>query len=269
MSKRTEGLKGVVESVGAGVIDGVEELGSMFELFIEVVRRGFLPPYRPALWAEHMDFIGVGSTLLVCMTGLFTGMVFAKQSVYAFGLFRAQSLVGPVVALTLCRELGPVLTALMVTMRAGSAICTEIGTMRVTEQIDALATIAVNPKHYLVSPRVISAAVMVPALTVLFDAMGMVGSYVVVVYIEKFSAGTFLSRVQSWVDPEDLYESLIKGVVFGVIVILIACYKGFTAGGGSKGVGRATTEAMVMSAVAVFLSDYLLDLVLVGSSKQT
>jgi phospholipid/cholesterol/gamma-HCH transport system permease protein len=205
--------------------------------------------------------------MLVCLTGLFTGMVFAKQSVYAFGLFRAQSLVGPTVALTLSRELAPVFTALMVTMRAGSAICTELGTMRVTEQIDALSSIAVNPQHYLVAPRVISATIMVPALTLLFNALGMVGCYLVIVYVEHLSAGTMLARVQSWLDPGDLMESVIKGAVFGTTVILIACHKGFNASGGSKGVGRATTEAMVLSAVAIFLLDYVLDLILVGSSR--
>jgi phospholipid/cholesterol/gamma-HCH transport system permease protein len=210
-----------------------------------------------------MDFIGVGSILLVSLTGLFTGMVFAKQTLHAFSLFNAQSLVGPTVALTLARELAPVFTALMVTMRAGSAICTELGTMRVTEQIDALSTLAVNPLGYLIAPRVLASLVMVPALAVLFDGMGMVGSYVVIVYVEHLSAGTFLTRVQSWVDPPDLYETLIKGAVFGTLVILIACYKGFNAHGGAKGVGRATTEAMVMSAMAIFIADYVLDLFIV------
>jgi phospholipid/cholesterol/gamma-HCH transport system permease protein len=268
VAARTSGFKGLIESLGAGFIGAVETVGGLGQLAFDVVRRGFLPPYRVALFFDHMEFIGVGSTLLVCLTGLFTGMVFAKQSVYAFGLFRAQSLVGPTVALTLTRELGPVFTALMVTMRAGSAICTEIGTMRVSEQIDALATIAVNPKQYLIAPRVIASTFMVPALTMLFNTVGMFGGYIIVVYVERLSAGTFLSRVQSWVDPEDLYESLVKGAVFGTIVILIACFKGFNATGGSKGVGRATTEAMVMSAVAIFFCDYLLDLVMVSSGHK-
>lgn len=257
-----------MEGVGNGLISFIESLGGLAQTGFEVARRGFLPPYRPHLFFEHMEFIGNGSTLLVCLTGLFTGMVFAKQSVYAFSLFRAQSLVGPTVALTLSRELAPVFTALMVTMRAGSAICTELGTMRVTEQIDALSTIAVNPSHYLIAPRVIGATVMVPALTLLFNALGMVGCYLIVVYVENLSPGTLLTRVQSWVDPEDIFESVVKGAVFGLVVILIACYKGFNARGGSKGVGRATTEAMVMSAVAIFLLDYVLDLVMVGSARR-
>ena len=268
MATRARGLKGFVERVGAGAIGGVEQVGGLAQTLFEVLRRGFLPPYRPQLFFEHMEFIGNGSTLLVCLTGLFTGMVFAKQTVYAFGLFRAQSLVGPTVALTLTRELAPVLTALMVTMRAGSAICTELGTMRVTEQIDALSTIAVNPSHYLIAPRVIAAVVMVPALALLFDLVGMLGCYVIVVYVENLSPGTLLTRVQSWVDPADIYESLIKGAVFGLVVILIACFKGFNARGGSKGVGRATTEAMVMSAVAIFFLDYVLDLLLVGTNQR-
>jgi phospholipid/cholesterol/gamma-HCH transport system permease protein len=268
VATRTPGIRGFVEGVGEGAIRFVEQVGGLAETAVEVVRRGFLPPYRPQLFFEHMEFIGNGSTVLVCLTGIFTGMVFAKQTVYAFSLFRAQSLVGPTVALTLARELAPVLTALMVTMRAGSAICTELGTMRVTEQIDALSTIAVNPSHYLIAPRVIAATIMVPALSILFDAVGMLGCYLIVVYVERLSPGTLLTRVQSWVDPEDLYETVIKGAVFGLVVILIACFKGFNARGGSKGVGRATTEAMVMSAVAIFFLDYVLDLVLVGSSQR-
>ena len=267
MAARATGVRGFVESLGQGVLNAVETVGGLAQLMFEVLRRGLLPPYRAALFFDHLDFIGVGSTLLVCLTGLFTGMVFAKQTSYAFGLFRAQSLVGPIVALTLFRELGPVFTALMVTMRAGSAICTEIGTMRVTEQIDALATIAVNPKQYLIAPRVLAAVFMAPALTMLFSSVGMVGAYIVVVYVERLSPGTFLTRVSSWVDPPDITESLVKGGVFGVLVILIACYKGFNATGGSKGVGRATTEAMVLSAITIFLTDYLLDLVMIGSAK--
>src|SRR5437660_638054 len=198
MATREPSLRGFVEGVGQGAIRFVEDVGGLAESGFEVFRRGLLPPYRPQLFFEHMEFIGNGSTLLVCLTGLFTGMVFAKQTVYAFGLFRAQSLVGPTVALTLARELAPVLTALMVTMRAGSAICTELGTMRVTEQIDALSTMAVNPSHYLIAPRVIAGTIMVPALTLLFNGVGMIGCYLIVIYVERLSPGTLLSRVQSW-----------------------------------------------------------------------
>jgi phospholipid/cholesterol/gamma-HCH transport system permease protein len=260
--QQTAGIKGAIEGLGRGTVNVIETMGGLGLMGLDIVRKGFLPPYRPLRWFEQMDFIGVGSVLLVCLTGMFTGMVFAKQSLYAFGLFRAQSLVGPTVALTLTRELGPVFTALMVTMRAGSAICTEIGTMRVTEQVDALSTIAVDPLHYLVSPRVISAFLMVPLLCLLFDFVGMGGAYIVVVKLEDLSPGTFLTRVQGLLNPKDLFESIVKGAVFGTSVILIACFKGFNAKGGSKGVGQATTEAMVMSAIAIFLLDYLLDVIM-------
>jgi phospholipid/cholesterol/gamma-HCH transport system permease protein len=198
----------------------------------------------------------------VMLTGIFSGMVFAHQSSRAFMLFNAESLVGPTVALTLTRELGPVFTALMVTMRAVSAMCTELGTMRVTEQVDALETMAVNPIQYLLVPRVIAGLVMVPLLTMLFNTAGMAGAYVVAVSLRGISAGTFIYRTQQWLDPEDINEGLIKAAVFGLAVTLIGCYKGYNASGGAKGVGQATTEAMVASALAIVMLDYVVGVAL-------
>jgi phospholipid/cholesterol/gamma-HCH transport system permease protein len=135
-------------------------------------------------------------------------------------------------------------------------MCTELGTMRVTEQVDALETMAVNPIQYLLVPRVLSGLVMVPALTMLFNSMGMAGCYFVSVVANEISAGTFLSRTQQWLDPIDIYEGLIKGAIFGLSVTLVCCYKGFNASGGAKGVGQATTEAMVASALSIFILDF-------------
>jgi phospholipid/cholesterol/gamma-HCH transport system permease protein len=188
--------------------------------------------------------------------------VFAHQSARAFELFDAESLVGPTVALTVTRELAPVFSALMVTMRAGSAMCTELGTMRVSEQIDALETMAVNPVQYLLVPRVLSGLVMVPLLVIIFDLAGMAGAYLVAVGIKGISAGTFISRTQQWLDLEDLGEGLIKGAVFGLSVTLISCFKGFNAHGGAKGVGEATTQAMVTSALSIFILDFFVGILL-------
>ena len=174
----------------------------------------------------------------------------------------AESLVGPTVALTITRELGPVFTALMVTMRAGSAMCTELGTMRVTEQVDALETMAVSPVQYLLVPRILAGLIMVPMLTMLFDTTGMVGGFFVSVTLKGMSAGTWLARTQAWLDPEDIFEGLIKAAVFGFAVSLVACYKGFNASGGAKGVGKATTEAMVGAALSIFILDYLVGVLL-------
>ncbi len=246
-----------VESVGEGVVSFVDGIGGVVMLGIDVARWTFRPPFRIANLFSQLDFVGVGSTVIVILTGIFSGMVFAHQSSRAFEMFNAQSLVGPTVALTVTRELAPVLSALMVTMRAGSAMCTELGTMRVTEQVDALETMAVNPVQYLLVPRVLAGLMMVPALVLVFDLAGMFGSYFVAVSVKGLSAGTFIARTQQWLDPEDVGEGLIKGAVFGLVVALIACYKGYGASGGAKGVGQATTQAMVSSALAIFILDYI------------
>jgi phospholipid/cholesterol/gamma-HCH transport system permease protein len=239
-------------------------VGGVFALGIDVFRWAIRPPYRVKNLFAQLDFVGVGSIFIVVLTGVFTGMVFAHQSMRAFELFDAQSLVGPTVALTITRELSPVFAALMVTMRAGSAMCTELGTMRVTEQVDALETMAVSPVQYLLAPRVLAGLFMLPVLAMLFDTAGLFGAYFVAVIVKGISAGTFLTRTQQWLDPEDIYEGLIKAAVFGLSVTLIGCYKGHNASGGAKGVGQATTEAMVSSALAIFILDYLVGVLLHG-----
>lgn len=251
-----------VEGVGNGLIRTVSEIGGMSQTIASVAKWAFRPPYRMQNFFGQLDFVGVGSIFIVTLTGMFTGMVFAHQTSRAFEMFDAESLVGPTVALTITRELGPVFTALMVTMRAGSAMCTELGTMRVTEQVDALETMAVNPVHYLLVPRVLSGLIMVPALVMLFNTAGMFGAYTVSVFVKGISAGTFLARTQQWLDPEDIAEGLIKGAVFGLAVTAIACFKGFHASGGAKGVGAATTQAMVQSALAIFILDYFVGVLL-------
>ncbi len=245
-----------VEGIGRSVEHFIADLGGLAALFFEVVKWSVRPPYRVGNFFAQLDFVGVGSIFIVSLTGIFSGMVFAHQSSRAFELFDAQSLVGPTVALTVTRELAPVFSALMVTMRAGSAMCTELGTMRVTEQVDALETMAVNPIQYLLVPRVIAGLIMVPVLVMLFDMAGMLGAYFVAVVVKGISAGTFLARTQQWLDPEDIAEGLLKGAVFGLFVALVACYKGYSASGGAKGVGQATTEAMVSSALGIFVLDY-------------
>jgi len=252
----------VVEYIGNRVTALIEEVGGVVSLGGDVARWAVRPPIRVENLFAQLDFVGVGSIFIVMLTGIFSGMVFAHQSSRAFMLFNAESLVGPTVALTLTRELAPVFTALMVTMRAVSAMCTELGTMRVTEQVDALETMAVNPIQYLLVPRVIAGLVMVPLLTMLFNTAGMAGAYVVAVNLRGISAGTFIYRTQQWLDPEDINEGLIKAAVFGLAVTLIGCYKGYNASGGAKGVGQATTEAMVASALAIVMLDYVVGVAL-------
>ena len=209
-----------------------------------------------------MEFVGVGSLFIVVLTGVFTGAVFALQGAGAFRMFNAESLVGSTVGLSLARELSPVLTGLMVTGRAGSGIATELGTMRVTEQIDALYTMAVNPVQYLIVPRFLAGLIMVPVLSGLFTLVGMVGCYFVGVVLLGIDEGVFLEKVRWFVDPSDLSSGLIKSCVFGGILTMVGCYKGFYASGGARGVGLATTQSVVASSVIILVSDYFLTAVM-------
>lgn len=200
----------------------------------------------------------MGSLFVVVLTGFFTGAVFAMQSASAFRLFDAESLVGATVAISLTRELAPALTGLMVTGRAGSAIATELGSMRVTEQIDALATMAVDPRQYLLVPRVLAGLLTAPILCMVFNVIGLFGSYLVAVQLQGISEAQFWSRIESWLDVADVVGGLIKAAVFGLMLTTIACYKGYNATGGAKGVGEATTEAVVLSSVLILVADYFL-----------
>lgn len=260
--RRRSALGQGADNFGKLLAGAVSDLGGVVTLGFQVFRWAARPPYRVSSFFSQLDFVGVGSVFIVCLTGTFTGMVFAHQSSRAFELFNAESMVGPTVALTVTRELAPVFTALMVTMRACSAMCTELGTMRVTEQVDALETMAVNPIQYLLVPRVLAGLLMVPVLTLVFDLCGLAGGYFVSVLVKNVSAGTFIARTQQWLDTEDIVEGLVKGAVFGLTIALIACYKGYHASGGAKGVGQATTQAMVQSALAIFILDYFVGVLL-------
>ena len=257
-----EALEQGVAGIGGGLIGFVEALGGMLELawlaMLAVVR----PPYRLGLLFDQLDFVGVGSIAVVGITGLFSGMVFGVESYNAFVLFNAQSLVGATVAIALSRELAPVFAGLMVTARVGSSMATELGAMRVSEQIDALTTLAVDPIQYLVSPRIVAATLMMPFLTLLFDAVGITGAYVVCVVMNNLSPGLFLGRIKTWVAPTDIIGGMIKGAVFGFLIALIACYRGYNASGGSKGVGIATNKAVVAGSVVVLVIDYFLSILL-------
>jgi phospholipid/cholesterol/gamma-HCH transport system permease protein len=207
---------------------------------------------------KQMEFIGVKSLWVVIVTGGFTGMVLALQTYYGFRRFSSEGLVGTTVALSMTRELGPVLTGLMVTGRAGSAIAAELGTMRVTEQIDALTVMALNPVKYLVVPRVLASLLMLPILTVIADLMGIVGGYFVGVKLLGINEGVFIGRMVKYVDLEDIYNGLAKAACFGVILSVVSCYEGFYTKGGAEGVGRATTEAVVVSSITILVADYVL-----------
>jgi len=240
------------------------EVGAIASLFGQALFWGIRPPYRVKLWIESMDFVGVGSIFIVGLTGMFVGMVFGIQLADGFRQFGAENQVGAVVGLALTRELAPVFSALMVSSRAGSAMTTELGSMRVSDQIDALTTMAVNPVQYLVVPRLIAGALMVPILTMLFNLVGIFGAWLVCVHFLGLDPGVFVDKVKWFVDAPDLMQGIVKAVVFGFIITLIACRQGFYAGGGAAGVGRATNRAVVQSAVSILVLDYVITSIIMG-----
>jgi phospholipid/cholesterol/gamma-HCH transport system permease protein len=248
----------VFDNFGKAVMENVEEMGKILLLFISIVSWMVRPPLKLSLIFKQLEFVGVKSIFVVVLTGTFTGMVLALQSYYGFRLFSAESLVGSTVALSMTRELGPVLTALMVTARAGSAMAAELGTMRVTEQIDALSVMAANPVKHLIVPRVVAGVIMLPILTIVSDFMGILGGYFVGVMVLNINEGVFIKNITRYVDLGDLYNGLTKAAVFGLILSLVGCYKGFNTTGGAEGVGKATTEAVVLASITILVSDYFL-----------
>jgi phospholipid/cholesterol/gamma-HCH transport system permease protein len=243
----------------------LEDFGRMILFAVEAVAWAVRPPFRPELIVSQMALIGVGSAFIVGATGLAAGMVFALQMNYALKQFAAEGYVGGSVAFSLARELSPVFTALMVTGRAGSAISTELGTMRVTEQIDAMESMAVNPIQYLVVPRIIACIVMFPVLTMVFNAIGYGGGFVMGVYVARIPVGPFLEHTREFMDPADIFHGLYKALVFGAIVSLVTTWRGYSASGGAKGVGEGTTRGVVMSSIAVLVADYVITFISVGT----
>jgi len=246
------------DSLGRSVLHSVEELGRIILLFLSVLSWMIRPPWRLRNIFKQMEFVGVRSIFVVVLTGMFTGMVMALQGYHGFRMFSAESMVGSAVALGMTRELGPVLTSLMVTARAGSAMAAELGTMKVTEQIDALYVMAANPVQYLIVPRIIAGVIMVPLLTVVSDFVGILGGYFVGVQILNINSGLFVKNMTKMVELNDIYSGLIKAACFGLILSLVGCYKGFNTTGGAEGVGRATTEAVVLASITILISDYFL-----------
>ncbi len=251
-------ISAFLEKIGRSMYAGMEEMGSILLLFLSTLSWLFRPPLKIRNIFKQMEFVGVKSIFVVVLTGTFTGMVLALQSYHGFRLFSAESLVGSIVALSMTRELGPVLTSLMVTARAGSAMAAELGSMRVTEQIDAMSVMAANPVQHLIVPRIVAGVLMVPLLTVVSDFMGIIGGYFVGVGILNINEGVFLKNIFKYVELNDIYNGLIKAAVFGLLLSLIGCYKGFYTSGGAEGVGRATTEAVVLASISILVSDYFL-----------
>jgi phospholipid/cholesterol/gamma-HCH transport system permease protein len=218
----------------------------------------FLPPLKWRRMVARIHFIGAKSLSVIVLTGAFTGMVLGLQVFYVLRKFGSEAFLGSAVALTLVRELGPVLCALMVTGRAGSALAAEIGIMRITEQIDALDAMALNPIRYLVVPTILAGLITFPLLTAIFDVVGIYGGYLVGVKVLGVAQGTYFGEIQTYLDLEDVTQGLLKSLSFGLLVTWVCCYKGFYTRYGAEGVSRATTEAVVLSSVLILVWDYFI-----------
>ena len=230
-------------------------MGGVIILLLETVFWAFMPPLRRKQLFDQMLKIGVYSLPIVFLTAMFTGMVLALQSAYQMKQISAQMYIASLVALSMTRELGPVLTALVVAGRVGAAITAEVGTMKVTEQIDALETLATNPVKYLVVPRFLALLIMLPILTVYADFIGMLGGYIVSVFKLHIAPSMYIYYTTNPLKLKDVYSGLLKSVIFAMIIAIISCYEGFRTEGGAEGVGRATTLSVVTSFILIIAAD--------------
>lgn len=255
-------MRRLLIAMGSWTISQLRTMGHMFVFLLNSFYFIFIPPFKFRLLLRQIRFFGNKSMLVILLTGSFTGMVLALQLFYILRKFGSEALLGPGIALSLIRELGPVLSALMVTGRAGSALTAEVGMMRISEQIDALTAMALNPIRYLIVPNIVAAIIVFPLLVAIFDVIGIFGGYLVGVEILGISSGTYFSLMQDYVVMEDIMVGLYKSLSFGLIVSWICCYKGFYTGYGAEGVSKSTTEAVVLCSVLILIWDYFLGAVL-------
>ena len=256
----------IVSTFGRITLSVAEAMGRVWIMARKSIGQILRGHWAPTLSIEQMNEIGVASFPVVGLTSLFTGMVLAFQSGFSFmKVFNEPVYVGSVVGLSLVKELGPVLTAMVISGRVGAAITAELGTMNVTEQLDALYTLGTNPIRYLAVPRYVAMMIMVPLLTALADVIGIVGGYVVAAVQLRIPGGTYWDEVRTFVDINDAMHGLIKSFFFGLIMVTTSCYMGFNCSGGAEGVGRATTRAVVISMVLILVGDYFLSAMLVAA----
>lgn len=251
-------LLGLCQGIGASFLDLIGAIGRLGVFTGHVLTACATPPLYPRHILKQFIHVGFYSLAVVGMTALFAGMVLALQSYTGFSRFNAEGAVASVVALSITRELAPVLAGLMVAGRIGASIAAEIGTMRVTEQIDALTTLSVNPIRYLVVPRVIAGLLMMPVLVLIADIIGIMGGYLVSVYVLEFSAASYLTQTFDFLETIDVVSGLAKAAVFGFVVTLLGCFNGYNSGRGAQGVGTATTNAVVSSSILILIFNYLL-----------
>jgi len=247
--------------IGRNVIRWINSIGAATIFLVLALLKTFHPKQFQKV-IQQIYYIGARSTTIIMLVSLFTGMVLGLQSYHALVQFGAEGSLGTLVSLSLIRELGPVLTAIMITARAGSAITAEIGVQRISEQIDALETMRIDPFRYLVTPRITASIVSFPLLTTVFDLIGIIGGYVSAVVLMGLNAGVYSHSIRAYVDMEDLTNGFVKSIVFAVIVATVCCYQGYFVhmredSKGAKAVGLATTSAVVISCVLILVADYV------------
>jgi phospholipid/cholesterol/gamma-HCH transport system permease protein len=236
----------------------VRKHGGLTLLGLESLKGMLLPPYELRLWVREMEQIGVRSVGVAAITTIFTGMVLALQTAYSLPSLGVKYYIGTVVSKSLVRELGPVLTALIVGGRIGAGMTAELGTMKVTEQIDALRSMAADPVKRLVAPKLAATLLMLPALTVLGDVLGILGGLIVAVFQLQLTPGFYFNDVLEALTLEDVFSGLGKSVFFAYFITVVGCYNGLHAEGGADGVGRATTDTVVLASILVLVSDFFL-----------
>ena len=236
----------------------LEQFGHFTLFFVDVLRWTFRRPLRPRLFAYHVEHIGVGSVPIIVLSGFATGMIMSLQMINVLSFYNTEAFAGAGVGITLARELAPIMTALMLIAKNGSAMTAEIGTMRISEQIDAMETMSVNPVQYLVVPRVWASVAVFPILTALSNVVGVGGSFIVSIYMMGVDRAAYLHYLFSLVDPPDFLAGLIKATVMGLIVGMISCFYGYNVRGGAKAVGDAATRSVVASSVSILVADYIM-----------
>ncbi len=248
----------LIRKLGSLSLKLVQEAGGMALFLVEGLSLAFVPPFRPRRLLQEIQLIGVKSIPIILLTAAFAGMVLALQGFYTLRQYGSEGALGSAVGLSLIREMGPVLTGIMVSARAGSAVTAEIGIMRITEQLDALDTMAVNPMQYVVMPKLIAGIIAVPLLTAIFDVVGILGGYLIGVILLGVSSGSYFSSMRDSVVAMDVNGGIVKSLIFGITILLVACYNGYNTEHGAEGVSRATNQTVVLCAVLVLAWDYIL-----------
>lgn len=254
-----------VRYIGGESIGILSRIGRLFTFLVYAIYFSITPPFKIDRILRQIRFIGAQSTLVVLLIGTFTGMVISLQGYHTLSRLGSEAFLGPMVALSIIKEMAPVLTGLMVTARAGSALTAEIGIMRITNQIDAIEMMGLNPFRYLIAPNIIAGFISLPLLTGMFDAIGILGGYLVGVKIFGLEYATFFGEINTYVWVEHLMEGIYKSMSFGIIISWVSCYMGYytgSSGFGAEGVSKSTTSAVVLAAIMILIWDYFMTAIL-------